>query len=126
MVYALIGKYLDKIPKIIAPFIYFALFLLTYNLPNERWPIPNLYMFGFPDANFASADYFPILPWIFMFFLGTYAGKFIKEGHMPKWFYTIKIPFLPVAGRNTLIIYVVHQPIIYGLFTLLFMAIAKG
>jgi uncharacterized membrane protein len=125
MIYAVIGKYLDKIPKIIAPFLYFSLFILTYDLPNQRWSIPNLYMFGFPDVNFASADYFPIFPWIFMFFIGTYVGKFIKEGYMPKWFYTLKIPFLPFAGRNTLIIYVLHQPLVYGFYLLLFMIIAK-
>ncbi len=125
MIYAVIGKFLDKIPRIIAPFLYFFLFLFTYSFPTERWSFPNLYMLGFPDANFTSADYFPMLPWIFMFFLGTYLGKFIKDGKFPKWFYTLKIPFLPFAGRNTLVIYVVHQPIVYGFYTLLFMLIAK-
>ncbi len=61
-----------------------------------------------------SADYFPLTPWIFLFFAGTYMGILIKEGKFPGWFYDTHIPALPFVGRHTLIIYMLHQPVLYG------------
>lgn len=62
-----------------------------------------------------SADYFPLFPWFYLFVLGTYIGIPIKERRFPEWFYNVKIPVLPAVGRHTLIIYLAHQPILYGI-----------
>lgn len=134
ILFELIKPLVDKIPKIPASIIYIILFLTTYytarygvfglpNLLSVKLPdflinTPYLYPLGFPDRNFFSADYFPLLPWFFIFLLGTVVGIPIKEGKYPKWFYTIRVPFFATAGRNTLLIYVLHQPIIYGLLLL--------
>lgn len=124
----------DRIPPVAAAVIFAVLFAVTYTLPESHivgFPglfgleipkaltvTPNLYPLGFPDSNFFSADYFPLIPWFFMFLIGTVVGVPIKAGKLPEKFYTARISFLPTAGRNTLIIYVVHQPVIYGLLTL--------
>lgn len=80
---------------------------------------PHLWMFGLVTPDFASADYFPLLPWMFVFLLGTWAGKYVREGRLPRWFYETKVPFFPTLGRNSLLIYVVHQPVLYGLTMLI-------
>ena len=46
----------------------------------------------------------------------TLAPEFMEElvtrGRMPLWFYQVKIPLLPVVGRHTLLIYMLHQPVV--------------
>lgn len=73
------------------------------------WLLP----FGFPEPSTpAMADYFPIFPWVFMFL----AGRFIPFGERIKNF-ALKPRLRPLGfvGRRALIIYVLHQPIIFGL-----------
>lgn len=76
------------------------------------------YAQGFwPDI--PSADYFPIIPWGLLFFLGVVLGGPIKDRRWPKWFYRFNIPFFPAVGRRTLLIYMAHQPVLYGLLFIL-------
>lgn len=81
----------------------------------------NLWILGFPDSSFVSYDYFPLLPWFFVFMTGTAIGCYIKEKRFPHWFYNAKIPVLPAIGRYSLYIYLAHQPVIF----LITMLIAK-
>ncbi|MBQ9460214.1 MAG: DUF1624 domain-containing protein [Oscillospiraceae bacterium] len=87
---------------------------------------PYLWMFGLVTPAFESADYFPLLPWMFVFLLGTWAGKYVRERRLPKWFYETKVPFLPAVGRSSLLIYVLHQPVLYGLTMLGIWIFGKG
>ena len=80
---------------------------------------PQLWLFGFTTPDFASADYFPLLPWFFVFLLGTWAGRYVKAGRLPQWFYTAKAPRLALVGRHALVLYVLHQPLLYALTMLL-------
>lgn len=134
LLFELIKPIFDKIPKIPAAVIYSLIFILSFNiaskgfigipglfeiyLPQALQNTPFLYPLGFPDRNFSSSDYFPMIPWFFIFLLGTIVGIPIKEGKFPKKFYTVRIPFWAAAGRNTLLIYVLHQPLIYGILSL--------
>lgn len=77
--------------------------------------VPHLWMFGFTTPGFYSSDYFPLLPWMFVFLLGTWAGKYIREGRLPRWFYETRAPHLAAVGRHSLLIYVAHQPVLYAL-----------
>ena len=76
---------------------------------------PHLWMFGLVTPDFYSSDYFPLLPWMFVFLLGTWAGRYVREGKLPRWFYETKAPHLAAVGRQALLIYVAHQPVLYGL-----------
>ena len=96
---------------------------LADGYPTET---PHLWMFGLTTPEFVSTDYFPLLPWMFVFLLGAWAGKYVREGRLPKWFYETKVPFLPAVGRKSLLIYVLHQPLLYGLTMLLVLLMGKG
>lgn len=87
---------------------------------------PHLWMFGLVAPGFYSADYFPLLPWMFVFLFGTWAGKYVREGRLPRWFYETRAPHLAAVGRKTLLIYVVHQPVLYGLTMLGLLIFGKG
>jgi uncharacterized membrane protein len=117
ILYGLAQKQLDIIPRKIQPVLYIGLLLIS------NWLVRNvdigsaakvLFMFGWTYPGFHSADYFPIFPWIFVFLTGTWAGIYIKERRLPKWFYDFTCPVLPQVGRKALIIYVFHQPVLYG------------
>lgn len=121
-------KYILKIPTVLGVILFFLLFVVTYNvqshylgiLPDFAVRLPDfLYstdltmMFGFYTQNFHSSDYNPIFPWIFMFVAGILLGKHVFK--LPNALCREHIKPLAFTGRHTLIIYIVHQPIILGI-----------
>ncbi len=86
----------------------------------KSWYANNFTAFlGFPKFDFASADYFPVIPWLFLFIAGYFLYGIFKRNN---WFDILKPHILkPVewVGRHSLIIYLAHQPIIYGVLILI-------
>jgi len=124
--YGLTRKLWDKIPRKIAPYIYIVLTIVTalmrvYLSPSsDNLVIRDLLsVLGWRQPGFVSFDYQTILPWIFVFLFGTWAGEYVREGKFPSWFYEMKVPFFPFVGRNALLIYVLHQPVLYGVAMLI-------
>lgn len=110
----------DKLHKMAAPFMYIALLVgsaLAVGL--IRIDAPYFWIFGWLQPDFYSADYFPIFPWLFVFQLGTWAGSYIADNKLPKWFYEKRIAVFPAVGKRALLIYVLHQPILYGIVMLI-------
>lgn len=107
--------------------IFLILFILSYRIPRGEilgFPISlnlysyNLFPLGFPSQSFRSTDYFPIIPWFFIYFFGYLFGKkFITSDIFKKDF---KNNFLAKIGQNSLKIYLAHQIIIYFLVNLYF------
>ena len=72
-----------------------------------------LYPLGFMAPGFHSADYFPLLPWFFLFLIGTVIGGWCLD-HRDNRILTVSLPAaLTWPGRHSLIIYVLHQPVLY-------------
>ena len=77
----------------------------------------NLVWLGLRETGFIAVDYFPLNPWLGIFFIGLALasriypeGKPLTEIQWPeKWLW---------FGRNTLTIYVIHQPILIGFLVL--------
>ena len=100
-------------------------FLLRVFLPSgwyQAWLAP----LGLPGPGFSSADYFPLLPWCFVFAAGTVVGRLAKAGKFPAWTYPSRVPFFSFLGRHALLIYVLHQPIIYGAALLVQAIVSHG
>ncbi len=88
--------------------------LFSFALPEKLYETNWLVPLGIYNADFFSADYFPIFPDIFIFFAGIFAGKhFIAKGY-PEWCFENKLPFFSFLGRNALVIYIAHMPLIFG------------
>ena len=76
---------------------------------------PLLIPFGFLTPGFRSVDYFPLLPWFGMMLLGYGIGYFLYV-RSTRWRPTISAPpVLTWPGRHSLIIYLVHQPVLLAL-----------
>ena len=116
LLYGLTQRLRESLPRIVLPLFSAAGLALTYPLANGvLTETPHLWIFGLTTADFASSDYFPLLPWIFVFLFGTWLGRYVKEGRFPSFFYRVKEPRLAAIGRHSLAIYVVHQPILFAL-----------
>lgn len=119
--YGITHKLWESIPAKLMPMLCVLLLIISalavkyISIDSEH-----LWMFGWYTDDFYSSDYFPLFPWMFAFLFGTWAGKYIREGRLPEKFYTFTMPVLPQIGRKALIIYIVHQPVLYGLTMLLY------
>jgi len=114
-------RYIDRIPLWLAPLIWAA----GYSVCSRAFPVwlpggstPLFVFLNIIPYGFFSADFFPIFPWIFIYLLGNFFGKFVCEKKLPDYFYKTKIPFLAAVGRNTMWVYLAHQPVIFGILML--------
>ena len=110
------GKYLQKLPGWLLAAGSLCLYFLTdWWTGGVSVSVAWLYPLGFPGPGFSSADYFPLLPWLFLFLAGTSLGGWCL-GHRDSPLLTAPLPkALTFPGRNSLIIYLLHQPVLYGL-----------
>jgi len=90
-----------------------------YNLPSSWYESQLLFPLGLPHASFASADYFPLLPWIFPYWLGYFCWQMIGEETRAKYFFR-QLPACAFMGRHSLLLYLIHQPIILAVTGLIF------
>lgn len=111
-----------KLPTVPLAFLGLALVILGYTVTNTIVETHLLFPFGFVYPGFASGDYFPILPQLGWFMLGSVLGRTLyreKKTLLPgkaKDFFLIR--FFCFCGRQSLWIYLAHQPIVYGLLEL--------
>lgn len=110
----------NKILNIAIPVILAVVFFVFYCVSMGAYNVKGLFWLGIPSLTFFSADYFPILPWTALFFIGAWIGKYIHAGRFPKRFYSVKPNFFGHVGRHTLIIYLLHQPVVFGICYLIF------
>lgn len=82
--------------------------LLTWHVLVD---IKLFFPLGFRYEGFYSADYYPLLPWAFLFLIGTVVGEELEKHtdfrSFPRW--------ATFAGRHSLAIYLLHQPLFFGL-----------
>lgn len=124
----LLRPVLEKMPPAWGLAAAAALFALTNQLPygylgfesRHLAAVPpalykaNLFWLGLPDlTRFTSADYFPLLPWLFLFWAGWYFARLCPPKR-PKNDAPAPVKPLCWVGSHTLILYMLHQPLIYG------------
>lgn len=83
---------------------------------NVRW----LFWLGLRYDGFVSYDYFPLLPYIFIFAAGIWLGGYIRRHRSARSLTAAMPAALTWTGRHTLVIYLVHQPILYAVCALLY------
>lgn len=131
LLYALLARPLSKVPPLLGIVMCIALMYLfrlwesegvisvygdiAYAYPKELHNVSWLFPFGIQGAGYFSADYFPLIPYLFVFFFGTFVGVLIKNGKVPEFAYPVRIKPLYWLGTNSLLVYIVHLPIVYVL-----------
>ena len=125
-----------KVPAVAGLVGSFLLFALLRNCPNGSLGFENLVIcnlpgslyrnhltayLGFPQPGFFSTDYFSLIPWMFLFVTGFFLQRVLAERKLnEKLFARGEVPVLNWIGRHSLIVYLLHQPILYGLGMLIF------
>lgn len=127
----LLKPLLERIPTVGGIVGMLVLFLLTDHLydgwfgltPQLSIALPDclyrsnwLCFLGFYGPDFFSSDYFPLLPYLFLF----WAGVLFSRVQLPAWCYRSHCPPLALLGRNTLWIYLLHQPVLYAILWLIY------
>lgn len=99
-----------------------VLFALTWSIPKTTYSVPYLAWLGFPRPEFISGDYYPIIPFIFMYLAGNFAAHIAQRigKTAPSWAYANPLPALASLGRHALPFYLLHQPIILGFLELVY------
>ena len=80
-----------------------------------------LLLFGIKYKGFNTLDYFPLFPWFGLILIGIFVGKFLYKDNSRNFKLFIKpkkLSFIQFLGRKSLIIYLIHQPILIGLLYL--------
>lgn len=68
---------------------------------------------GFPNRGFFSTDYYSLFPWLFLFMAGYFLYNILEKSGFLKSLSKSIFPGVGILGRFSLIIYMVHQPLIY-------------
>lgn len=133
IIFGLLKKLLIRINETAGFIIFILLFAVTktvpdgalglwdkalFRLPRALYGTKLLFSAGLPHPSFSSADYFPLIPWIFLYFSGYFFWRILKKTGLEGRRLPSVAP-LAWVGRNSLLIYVLHQPVIYGILLLL-------
>ncbi len=108
-----------------AVFIVLGFYLASLTVSSHR-----LYPLGLMYPGFGSGDYFPIFPNLGYFLIGAVIGRLLyrkKESLLPRINKQNPIlRFLQFCGKHSLWIYLLHQPILTGLFEVISLFILPG
>jgi len=100
-------------------FIAAGIFLMGF-----RFDFYGLLWLGFIPNNFYAVDYFPLLPWLGIVSLGIFLGntlyeKYIRQFKLPDLSNNLIVKISSFLGKHSLLIYLIHQPVIIILLYLL-------
>lgn len=123
---ALLRRALGRIPPAAGAAGSFALFLLLRGVPSGFWGVgalsarlpqalyrsAALFPLGFPGPGFFSADYFPLIPWLFLFWTGMFLWRALRPYAEAPLLGRKICPPLEWLGRHSLLIYLAHQPVL--------------
>ncbi|MBQ6569038.1 MAG: DUF1624 domain-containing protein [Clostridia bacterium] len=141
LTYSVTEKFLKKIPKIAGIILFLFLFVISWNVGEGYFGIEGLfkiqinpyfyevdwlYPLGIHSDKFMSGNYYPIFPWIFLFMACSYIGRHIKEKGAPDFAKVNFCPPINFLGRHSLIIYLLHQPIFFGILWVIGETVLRG
>jgi len=94
------------------------------NIQSFTVDFPWFMWIGLLPKNFYTLDYYPLIPWFGILLLGMYAGKKLyaqkkRNFQLVDYSKSQVVKVLALLGRHSLMIYLVHQPVLIGVIYLL-------
>ncbi len=125
---ASVGKLLKKVNPAWGMTLCFIFFLFFQNINKgylgffgwkwiripESW-YANMFTtyLGLPAPDFYSSDYFSVFPWFFLFLTGYFLYQVFEKNQWLHLLTRLRNRPLEWIGKHSLIIYMLHQPVIY-------------
>ena len=121
---AIILEYVVIKRKYLNLFLGLAFIAAGIFLMNFRFDFYGLLWLGFTPNNFYTVDYFPLLPWLGIVSFGIFLGntlyeKYVRQFKLPDLSRNLVVKVSSFLGKHSLLIYLIHQPIIIILLYLL-------
>jgi uncharacterized membrane protein len=93
-------------------------------LQSRSFPSPWLLWLGLAPEGFYTLDYIPLFPWFGVVLIGIFLGNALYGGyrrrfHLPNLSESSLARLPCLLGRNSLLIYLIHQPLIVASLILL-------
>ena len=130
---AVLQKFHITLQGYIPAAIFLCIFLFTLRLPFGTIGIGPLNIqipqilytsdffawLGFPSKYFLSSDYYPLLPYAMLYLCGaSFNRSALKHGY-PRTLMKLSFPIISEIGKHPLSIYLLHQPLLLLLVSLL-------
>ena len=109
-------------------FIFFLLLItVLISVTNLKFELP-IYMswVGLNVTLPVTNDFYPVIPWILYFLIGLWLGNMLVPSEPSSWGWSSyqnelltngrSFKLIILSGRNSLLIYILHQPIFFSLF----------
>lgn len=135
LIYGVISPFLKKLPHLAVFAVFAALSVIFFNFHSReslffifdsvKLDLPHdsqyLYPLGITSHEFYSMDYFPLIPYGFIFLAGTGLSDIFAKKELPEIFYKAKLPVVNFFGKYSLWIYIIHQPLFMAITYIMFM-----
>ncbi len=122
----------QKIPALAGFMCSLCFYFFTANIAEGylgfgRWiPLPESWYhgylgayLGFLPAGFFSTDYYPLFPWLFLFIAGYFLYRLAMDSSLWKKIRGLSHPVLSFLGKHSLLVYLLHQPLLFGVIQLI-------
>jgi uncharacterized membrane protein len=83
-------------------------------LQRAQHAVPLLLPLGIPPKNFVTVDYYPLIPWFGVVLIGFAAAPWLLQK-----MHTAEPMIASWPGRHSLVMYLIHQPLIIGILWLM-------
>ena len=121
VVFSLAGKWIEQFH--FDGMLYFPQFGAWVGWPiwiDGRWLAP----LGITPTQYPAVDFFPLIPWFGVVLLGVWFGNWFYANNrrlvdLPEWGGRVPFTWLQFLGRHSLLIYMIHQPILLLMLYLL-------
>lgn len=114
---SLIGLAFLRLPALVTAAAGVAIMAASYHLPSEAFNAPLLRFLGLATLPAETLDFEPIFPWVGPFLLGLASARAASAVRLLP---LLAFPHTPTTrrlawpGQHSLLIYLVHQPLLIG------------
>jgi uncharacterized membrane protein len=97
------------------------LLVISQKLAHPVFDTPALQWLGLMTHDPETKDYAPLLPWFGVMLIGVFIGGQMQQYALFQYPLQTRAWAQPLLwlGRHSLVVYMLHQPVLFGIFTLL-------